>query len=225
MTAYAVICAALLIVFCVLLIVSDYGKKPKLRYLFKTLASIMFIAIGSAMFLRGDVRVTEGLPVWIGLCFSLLGDVFLALFDHRRQERYFAIGVLWFGLAQISYSVYFITAGPWTAWSILIAAALAAFTLVSARVFHMKLDKSMTVLVGIYSFLLSLAFASGFIRMVFLPNPRTRIMAAGMALFLLSDIVLLFKYFYGKPPKCLTAVNLTTYYGAQLLLALGIGIF
>lgn len=221
MIVYAVISALLLVVFCTLLIYSDYKKGPQHRYWFKTLASVMFIALGSGMFWNGEIQAA--LPLWIGLCFSLAGDVFLAVFDHKKDTRYFVMGVLGFGAAQIGYSIYFICAGTWIGWSALIAVMITVASQVGMKMFQIKLTKGMLALVTVYSLLLSFAFACGLMSMIREFSPKSLIMAVGMGLFLLSDVVLLFKYFYKEAPKCLTAVNLATYYGAQLLLAMGIG--
>ncbi|MFR9160946.1 MAG: lysoplasmalogenase family protein [Ruthenibacterium lactatiformans] len=45
---------------------------------------------------------------------------------------------------------------------------------------------------------------------------------AGAALFLISDAVLLFVYFYVRPRKALRAVNLAAYYLGMLCLALSV---
>ena len=46
--------------------------------------------------------------------------------------------------------------------------------------------------------------------------------AVGAALFLISDAVLLFVYFYVRPRKALRAVNLAAYYLGMLCLALSV---
>lgn len=221
MTVYMVISALLLAVFTTLLIDSEYRKGPKERYWFKTLASVMFIALGCTMFWRGD---TAALPIWIGLWFSLIGDVFLAVFDDKKKLQYFVLGVIGFGAAQIGYSIYFICAGTWVGWSILIAALITVGSQVGMKMFHIEMTKGIRLLITVYSLLLSFAFACGLMSMIRQFHAHSLIMAIGMGLFLLSDIVLLFKYFYEKPAKCLTGVNLALYYGAQLLLALSIAV-
>lgn len=224
MATYAVICCVLLVLFYALLIYSERRGRVGQRYVFKTLASVMFIALGSAVFARGDVSAAERLPVWLGLCFSLVGDVFLAVYDHRRRDRFFALGVTGFGAAQISYSVYFIRAGVWSGWAVLAALAIASVPQIFIKVFQMKMDRPTRVLVTVYSILLSFAASCAFAWLLARGGTRALVMASGMALFLLSDIILLFKYFYDRPHPSLTALNLATYYGAQVLLALGIGV-
>lgn len=51
---------------------------------------------------------------------------------------------------------------------------------------------------------------------------RGALAAVGAALFLISDAVLLFVYFYVRPRKALRAVNLAAYYLGMLCLALSV---
>ena len=51
---------------------------------------------------------------------------------------------------------------------------------------------------------------------------RGALAAVGAALFLISDAVLLFAYFYVRPRKALRAVNLAAYYLGMLCLALSV---
>ena len=51
---------------------------------------------------------------------------------------------------------------------------------------------------------------------------RGALAAGGAALFLISDAVLLFVYFYVRPRKALRAVNLAAYYLGMLCLALSV---
>ena len=55
-----------------------------------------------------------------------------------------------------------------------------------------------------------------------LPRTVPVLAAVGAALFLISDAVLLFVYFYVRPRKALRAVNLAAYYLGMLCLALSV---
>jgi len=218
-TTAILICSALLAVFATLLIWSEYKRGAKERYIFKSLASLMFILLGliSLLFYPG----ARAWPVFAGLVASLAGDEFLAVYDHRRQSRYFLLGLGAFGVAQAFYSAYFLPLGETVLWSALLAVIITIASLGGIVTFKMKL-KRLLLPVLVYSLLLSFAFANALLALIASFSPQLLAMTLGMGLFLLSDIVLLFKYFYAKAPRSLTIFNLGFYYLAQLLLCLGI---
>lgn len=212
--------SALMALFTGLLIYDEQKKKGNCRTLFKSLATAMFLGMGIALLLL--VR-QKGLG-WLaaGLLASAFGDEFLAFFDRCKKSVYFVLGVSAFGAAQICYSIFF--TGLAGGWTILAFAGAAIITLLSCGgilAFKMNL-KSCLVPVVLYSYLLSLAFMNATVYAVvsgFAAGPL--VLSLGMASFLISDVILLFKYFYPGARSALTGYNLSSYYLAQALLCFG----
>lgn len=214
--------AVLCLLFAVLLIWAEYKKGNEARVLFKTVASMFFLMLGviAALFAMSSYRL------WIlaGLACSVFGDVFLAFFDNDQTKAHlFEWGVIAFGCAQVCYSIYFILWGGFSLWSLLITAVIACAALSGIRVFHMDVRGFLPAL-AVYSALLCFAFANAFMTMLGQLSATdgmpvcSIVAAAGMGLFLLSDLFLLFKYFKPGAPKSLTLFNLSTYYLAQVCL-------
>ncbi len=218
------ILSGMLMVFSALLILGEYKRGAKERYIFKSLASLMFILIGLASLFDSRSVLSGAVFVFAGLVFSLFGDEFLAVYDDKKRKRFFLLGVAAFSCAHIFYSIYFIRFEESLLWSLLLAAIVTIASLGGIVTFKMKLGKCL-VPVMIYSFLVSFAFSNAFFMVIQAFSLHTFIMALGMLLFLFSDVILLFKYFYAKAPRSLTALNLSSYYLAQLLLCFGITLF
>lgn len=219
MLGWVIAISALLLVFSVCLIVSEYRHGPRERYIYKTLASLMFVALGAiGLYLHH----WEALPIVLGLLFSFGGDGFLALYDHKKHNYDFYLGIATFCLAQIAYSWHALEGG-YTMWEpLLLAIGLTVLAAVGIHLFQMKLRGGFLAAILVYSLLLTFAFSAALFRYFKDPGPATLLLAVGKALFLASDVFLLFKYFYSRPHRHLTAWNLSTYYVAQLLLCLSI---
>lgn len=214
-----ILLAALSCCFAVVLIVSEYSK-PR-RLLWKTLASAMFTAAAViALVFTGDSPFYQA-GIAIGLICSMAGDEFLAVFDNKRKNCYFVWGVVFFSLAQIFYAVYFVGLALAVSFGVLLVTLLVFIGAMGGiHCFRMELGRVHFPVI-VYSLLLSFSFACALLSALEQMSGQAWLMAAGMALFLLSDVVLLFKYFLIGAHRSLTGLNLSLYYGAQALLVVG----
>lgn len=216
-----IILAALSCAFALLLIVSEY-RRPR-RLLWKTLASAMFSAAAILFLAGGRAPFYENGIAW-GLLFSMAGDVLLALFDNQGRWRWFALGVGAFSGAQICYACYFMGPGAGAGWGALLL-TLAVFAVAMGGMCGLRLELSrMRFLVTVYSLLLAFSFAVSADGALAAGSGQAWLVAAGMGLFLLSDVALLLKYFLPGAPRWLTGVNLSLYYLGQALLTVGMAI-
>ena len=114
--------------------------------------------------------------------------------------------------------------GPrFTLWDAAAPLAALAVTAACARHKRFKLRRMHMELPALaYSLCVGLMCARGTAFGFACGGRRGALAAVGAALFLISDAVLLFVYFYVRPRKALRAVNLAAYYLGMLCLALSV---
>lgn len=198
-----------------------------LRIQNKALASMGFLLIGIFAWLeqvpKGNWRC--GGLILLALIASVVGDVMLGVADYHRisiRNQEFVWGVVWFGLAHGFYSIVFGKLIGWHQSDFWISVILLVVVWCVCRISWFDVKGCHWLLYG-YSLLLGLMLKkvidfglSGIME----AYGYEMILAAG--LFVISDALLIFKYFYKKPPVWITLVNLTFYYLAQILFAVGI---
>jgi len=218
---FTVLFCILLVLFAAVLIMAE-KRSPSQRLLWKSLASLMFVAIGITAVVRGDIAPAGGF-LFAGLIFAFFGDFFIGLFDNNDFDnpRIFTIGTGSFGLAHLCYIIFCIANGGWNAWALLLSILLAGLTMATIFLFKMDVDRFLipvTVNAGVLSF----SFSSAVICAINAGGGRLWLMALGLLAFAVSDFILLFRYFAGKRSWPVTVAVLSSYYLAQLLIALAL---
>lgn len=195
----------------------------------KTIASICFVLC--AIFSIYSVGMTNiNLFILVGLILGLIGDIMLDLKIAYKEEgnQYFVAGTTFFAIGHIFYFVAVLLYNIHTLpnnllWNILISLAFAILFTLAILLLHKKLGldfgKHIYLCMG-YSLILSFMMAFSISIAIFVP--MFWIFAAGMILFLLSDLVLSMQYFGSYTQKVWIYVNHLLYYAAQVLLAVQI---
>lgn len=195
-------------------------KKELKKYyvLAKCAASAAFMVIFlMACHVSLDVR-----QFWLMLpafLFCFVGDVLLAFYNKSRKRKFFLSGLLvflaghicfvrWLGRGQRLMTVDFLFP--------LIAVSL-TFGLTSLKQIH---TGRLRPFIMIYAFFVSLFFARGVHLAVLRLDVPSLAVAVGSALFLISDISILFLYFYEKTGWRIHIFNLATYYYGMFFLAI-----
>lgn len=217
------ICIAIYAVLLLWLLKLAEEKQPRANYpIVKTAVSIGFVVIAALSYAlcaeRNTLYFYAMLPCLL-LC--LAGDVSLALATVRPTAftRWFLGGVGSFLLAHIGFCAVFtcllpvVTLAVWEVVAALLVAAVCGL-LMRSRSFLMR---RMQVPVLIYSFFVGLMCIKGVKFAVLTASP---LVGAGSVLFLLSDLVLFFVYFYREQRRHWRAANLALYYTGMLCLAL-----
>ena len=197
----------------------------------KAAVSCGFLVIAATAYLLGghtaDAYFFRGLLPCFVLC--LAGDVLLGLANNHAGffGRWFLLGVGAFTLAHAGFCVLFTLAMPggprFTLWDAAAPLAALAVTAACARHKRFKLRRMHMELPALaYSLCVGLMCARGTAFGFACGGRRGALAAVGAALFLSSDAVLLFVYFYVRPRKALRAVNLAAYYLGMLCLALSV---
>ncbi len=215
-----VILAILLALWLPFYISTEY-RWTKNKYVFtKMTASLLFIAIGVSAFIVSDAPANYGAWVVAALVFGMVGDLLLVYED---KSLFFVLGLVSFLIGQIIYGVTFLrfVGFMWidvVLYAVLVAAAIFAYTRVKLDLGKMKVPVLAYLLIIMFMFVMALSsiYKGGF-------NTLTSaFISAGAVLFLASDVVLAFFLFQKNSPKPLRAINLSLYYGAQMLLALSV---
>lgn len=218
--------------FCLLLSLALLAALLRIAYsrrnfrfypLAKTAASLGFVATALARRAEGG-GAGGAFPLLLAcLLACLAGDVLLGLANRHASffSGFFLAGTAAFLAAHLGFCVLFagapgVRVRPVLALPALVAGAVVLCIRDKRRFRLKKLAPAAFVYAVCVGLMTSLALAGW----LGAPGPRTALAAAGAVLFLASDGLLLFLYFYHKKRGWLRAANLLTYYVGMLCLAL-----
>ena len=195
----------------------------------KTMASVCFILCG-IFAIKHTGSTSINLLIIVGLVMGLIGDIVLDLkIMHPEQSQgYFNLGTTSFAIGHIFYFLACLLFNrdilpTHLLWNLLASLGFAIIMtfgiLFVSKKMKMNFGKSL-VFVIVYSIILN--FMAGFSISIAIFVPKFWVFAAGMILFLLSDLVLSMQYFGGRDEKVFIYINHILYYAAQVCLALSI---
>lgn len=205
-----------------ILIFASYPTKLEPhRLLFKILTSMGFIVIAAYCAIgTGNLAFFWWMLPALVACF--VGDIFMALTDKNWNDTVFTIGVAAFAVAHLAFLVAISQLYPFNALELILPALVAVGALFIDRIPRLNVGKLKTALVP-YGFLVTWLFSKTLVWVLAGgANALSCTMMTGALLFLISDALLLFIYFFDTPSKSLRFFNQITYYGGMALLALAI---
>ncbi len=183
----------------------------------KSAASVFFLLAGACgYFLHKDKGYAKSMLA--AFFFSAMGDVLLAL--DKDEGIFFIIGVASFAAAHIMFLIVFCGISPIKKVDIGVTAAVFAGLLALLLFGNFDYHGLLPVIIGyavIVSFMMIKAFSLWRKR-----DGRKKaayLIMAGGALFLLSDVLLLFCLFGENTPIVVQAANWLLYYAAQICLS------
>jgi uncharacterized membrane protein YhhN len=225
-----------------LFIFVEVSRKPLLAIFLKGLASFGFIVLlltvvtektGSLHWAleetEGRAVLKVGLLLGAGLVCGLLGDVFLALRPLRpkiEDPQIILGGVVAFSFGHLFYMAALLTVGSFQWWAIAFSLFFSGLVYWAGKAMKLEWEKSVIPCM-IYSALIFLmvgqalfqAISQGF-------TPFSTILFIGAVLFAVSDLILSQIYFKGQNEnKMFIIANLSTYYAAQILIAISLWLF
>lgn len=217
----------LLFMFISLTCLLYFTYKPYKNYrgISKTTTSILFVFIAISGYIENNTNFAYFIFILLGLIFSLFGDVFLiyAKESESTMSKNFIYGLLSFSFAHIFFSVGFIWISKFSIYTIIFTIILSSISLLFLKSIKGLDFKGMFNYVAFYAVVISFMFAQSL--NLYLSNSSNfniLIVTIGALLFVLSDLILAFDYFYKNPPKFIGALNLLVYYTAQALIALSV---
>jgi len=184
----------------------------------KTLTSLAFVAAGLLALRENPGAAGYALWILIGLLLSAAGDIFLV---YGERPRAFLWGLSFFLLAHIAYGVIFTILSGLQVWDAVFFLLLVGIGVTARRFARIDL-KRMTFPVALYLLAISYMVSQAF-SICLAQGPTALAVMAGLGalLFFASDSFLAWNKFK-RPFNAYGALNLTTYYTGQLLLALSI---
>ena len=215
---------AMIVLFYVLLAILLYCKYRKDRkwiLLFKTLASLAFVAAGLLALHENPGAAGYALWILIGLGLSVGGDILLV---YGERSGAFRVGLSFFLLAHIAYGVIFTILSGFQIWDAVFFLVLTGIG-VTVRGFARIDLKKMKFPVAFYLLAIAYMTAQAFSLCLGQGLSPLAVMAGlGALLFYVSDAFLAWNKFK-RPFNAYHALNVLTYYTGQLLLALSIRFF
>lgn len=220
------VCVALCALMAGIFIRQNYVGTPLSRLLSKSAASAMFVVVGILCAGLPEARPVGYAPLMLlGLCLGMAGDVALACQEifPKKKDQWFLAGILLFAAGHVAYIVLFLYDAPPDWIQPLVTVCAVGLGLWLFRRWGLQFGK-MAVPGYAYLAVISLMFgsAAGFFTQT--PGLRGNMVLIAAVLFYISDAILAHMKFSPRQLHPLPAWNLVTYYLAQLLLALSIGI-
>lgn len=202
---------------CLLLYILIHKTARKYYVPVKTGASIAFICMAVFCGVTGDNldMMVRMMPAFV-MC--LCGDVFLGFHYLIKNKKLFLGGVATFMLGHIFFVAAFarIQRLSWIDFiSPICAIGITIAVTYAKKMFLGKLRPY----VYTYSFFVAMLFSKSMHIMIKAPTAQTVCLAIGAGLFLISDFLILFLYFYEKRPWSTHGWNLATYYYGMFFLA------
>lgn len=153
--------------------------------------------------------------ILIALILFYLGDVILAFADGGKVKRWLLLGMLFFWMGHIGLIICMLTAGGLDV-SVFIVGLAPVLLLAVIRYRFADIDFR-----GMYKILMGYAYTLGILVSLsvstYALHPQ---LTWGIFVFLISDICLIFWYFYPNCPRWVKVINVLTYFGSVLIIAL-----
>lgn len=188
--------------------------KQKYYGISKAMTSLLFVVIA---FLTMKKQVNWSWMLAFLFCF--MGDVILGLDEKKEQSFCFIGGLSAFVIGHVLFVYTFHQSVPLQGINTIFPFVMSCFVFFLMRLPQFRVQGKRVAIV-VYAFIISLLLVKG-VEMYVLNRSYLKIMI-GTFCFLLSDLILLFLYFYRPQYKILKFLNLITYYTAVFLLAISI---
>jgi uncharacterized membrane protein YhhN len=195
-------------------------KYSSLYILAKTLNSLGFILVAIICANIGDnFELFKNFAP--GFIFCFLGDFILGFYNDTKKQKYFLIGLGLFLLGHVAFVIAFTTIQSFMLVDLIFPVIAIAITVGLNKLPNMNCEK-MKPIVCIYSFFVSLLFAKSIHIFYIIRTTQMFSLTFGATLFLISDILILFLYFYMKKSPLVAILNLATYYYGIFFIALSL---
>lgn len=193
----------------------------------KFMASFGFISIAVVGYCLNPVDTYYFCMMCFSVLFGFFGDVLLGIKEVAPtfKSKLVALGTLYFLVGHIFALCAFISAGGFSLPALLIGVAGAIIALVMMKVLKMKIDKKLRPVMAVYYGALFYKAASAAV-LVFGTGEVPFIVAfIGTVLFIVSDTCLGILYFTPvKKKNVWVTIELSSYYPAQILLAMSVAL-
>ena len=201
---------------------TEYDGKMSKATVLKGLASAFFVLLGALCY--AENRTGFGRLILSGLILGMVGDIFLNLrsqFSGAASQKVFAVGILAFLSGHFLYIAALITQNAAIVLPALLTAGILSILAIPPLMERITAPSRGLKLFG-YVYLVIVIAMFSCAAVLFIRDSAqllTTLFAIGGLLFVVSDFIMIY-YSFGKKIKPLRAINLLSYYAAQLLIAL-----
>ncbi|MBV1708652.1 MAG: hypothetical protein KMY54_02230 [Erysipelothrix sp.] len=202
--------AALIILYLIswsILMITVVWQFPQTFYRWtKIFTAALFVLIGG---------FNDRPVIIITLILFFIGDVLLAFADGGKVKRWLLWGMLFFWLGHLGLIVCMVTYSGFSWVSLLFGMVLVGLLLLIKKGFP-KIDFR-----GLFPISMIYAYTLGVLGSMSLSNISSHPdLTLGIMIFIISDICLIFWYFYPKCPRFVKLINVITYFGSVIIIAL-----
>ncbi len=214
------------IIMAVIYITVELTQKPLISLYVKALASLSFIILGTYRLLYDVNNIPEYIGwILLGLASGMIGDIVLALRPLRPKEEdklIIVFGIISFSIGHLFYLTALLMMSTFSWISLIVG--LIAFFIVVVMSYIMKFNMKIARIPSyVYAFLIFFMVGQSVMAGRQLNYQTSSVLfLLGAILFGVSDLILAPIYYTDKSSKVMIALNLLTYYGAQILIALSI---
>lgn len=193
----------------------------------KFMASFGFLSVAIVGYCTNPHNTYYFCLVCFALFFGFFGDVLLGIKEVAPTFRgkLIPLGTFYFLIGHIFFLSAFISISGFNLIALLVGVAGFVFALVMIKVLKMKADNKLWIIMSIYYGALAYKIAASLVFLLADPRPAWWLAFIGSVLFFISDTCLAFLYFTPvKRKNVLVTAELSTYYPAQILLAMSVAL-
>ncbi len=224
--------------FTFLMMTRSCPKYRKYYVIAKTINSIGFITVSIFCAYYG-ANVGTLLSFMPALLLCLIGDVILGFYNMicERDENEpsqgeastiftaktatFILGLLSFAFGH-AFFIYAFSKMQRLTWVDFVFPILAIFISIGLTKLDGMNTGKFTILIAAYSFMVAMLFSKGLHLVLAQFSAQNLLISIGATLFLISDTLILFLYFYNKKYEAVHIINLATYYYGMFFIALSL---
>lgn len=202
----------------------EYADKLVHALILKGFASLGFVLLG-VIFLSVTQDMTFGWLVAVGLAFGAIGDILLSARSLLKSggQSMFMAGIGAFFTGHLLYIAALLSRGISALFIGVPVCAAASILLIPFLLKRIEISGKLKTFGVTYMSLIFLMAGCAAGLLVFAPFSTGHLLfAAGAALFTLSDVILVFHLFGRKKHGSFRALNLSSYYAGQILIALSL---
>lgn len=193
----------------------------------KFMASFGFISVAVVGYCMNPHDTYYFCLVCFSLMFGFFGDVLLGIKEVAPTFRgkLIPLGTFYFLIGHLFSLIAFISIGGFEIIPLIIGIAGVILAITMIKVFRMKVDKKLAPVMSVYYGALIYKVAVSAFMAITEKNPALWLAFVGSCLFLISDTCLGLLYFTPiKRKNIWVTIELSTYYPAQILLAMSVAL-
>lgn len=227
MSPLCYVLAVVTVVFAVGCVVLRRKGKAFEGMMCKFMASFGFISVAIVGYCMNPRNTYYFCLVCFALFFGFFGDVLLGIKEIAPTFRgkLIPLGTFYFLIGHIFALSAFISISGFNLIALLVGVAGFLFALIMIKALKMKADNKLWIIMSIYYGALAYKISASAVLLLADPCPAWWLAFVGSCLFFVSDTCLAFLYFTPvKKKNVLVTLELSTYYPAQILLAMSVAL-